>query len=240
MSGPDPVILLCGGLGTRLQGLFPDVPKALAPIAGRPFIEWQLEWLAGLGVSAVHIAAGFRAEQIESWYRAAVRLPVKVGFSREPNPLGTGGAIAFAARHLPWSENYLVMNGDTLLPNLSLDAMYRAHGGGDQALTMAVTSIPDASRYGMVICDDQGMASGFLEKSQEVRPGTVNGGVYVMRRSVIAMIPDGTACSLEKEVFPSLVRQRNLCCVQVPPPLLDMGTPDGHAAMTEFMTRRRA
>ncbi|HMO03005.1 MAG TPA: sugar phosphate nucleotidyltransferase [Kiritimatiellia bacterium] len=238
MNGLDQVILLSGGLGTRLQGLFPELPKALAPIAGKPFIEWQIAWLHSLGVTAVHIAAGFRAEQIEAWYRSAPSLPVSVTFSREPAPLGTGGAIRFAADALPPRVHYLVMNGDTLLPNLNLGAIIKAHLAGTHTLTMAVTSIPDASRYGMVEVDRDGCALAFREKSPEIRPGVVNGGVYAIRRALIDRIPAGESCSLEKTWFPTLVAERGIRCTVTEPPLLDMGTPDGHAAMTDFMTRR--
>lgn len=238
MHGLDQVILLSGGLGTRLQGLFPELPKALAPIAGKPFIEWQIAWLHSLGITAVHIAAGFRADQIEAWYRSSPALPVTVTFSREPAPLGTGGAIRFAADALPPREHYLVMNGDTLLPNLDLRAVTEAHRTGTQTLTMVVTSIPDASRYGLVEFDREGWAIAFREKSPEIRPGEVNGGVYAIRRTLIDRIPSGEACSLEKVWFPTLVAEHGIRCIVTKPPLLDMGTPDGHAAMTDFMTRR--
>ena len=115
-------IILLGGQGTRLRDLYPDRPKALVPVAGRPFIDWQIDWLRRGGVTEVHLAAGFMAEQIEAW--AATQGAVTV--TREPTPLGTGGALKFIEPHIR-SDPFLVVNGDTLLPKLDFQRLGKQH-----------------------------------------------------------------------------------------------------------------
>jgi len=231
----EQAVLLSGGLGTRLRGLFPDLPKALVPILGKPIIERQVRWLHSLGISRVHIAAGYMATAIEDWFRQNDLSPIEVTFSRETKPLGTAGAVKFAVDHTRQCPYYLVLNGDSLLPNLSLKELCSSGNIQDRLMTMAVTEIEDASRYGTVTMDAQGNALAFLEKNQVQGTAWVNGGVYYMNRQLLNMIPSDTACSLEKEIFPELASTGKLKCVSCPGPLLDMGTPDGHDAMTNFL-----
>jgi NDP-sugar pyrophosphorylase family protein len=238
MPSIDRAILLSGGLGTRLRGLFPDIPKALAPILGKPFIEHQINWLHSQGIQHVHIAAGYMADSIEAWFQHHNVVKANVTLSRESKPLGTGGAIKYAVQFVPASEHYLVLNGDTLLPNLSIQGLFKAHQQRHAGLTMAVTEIPDASRYGTVVLNDQMHVVSFVEKSTAAGSGFVNGGVYCIRNSTLDLIPDNEACSLEKEIFSRLVHSNAIMCERVSPPLLDMGTPEGHAAMTEFLKKR--
>lgn len=126
-------VLLIGGRGTRLRTLYPDRPKALVPVAGRPFLEWQLEWLARGGVRQVHLAAGHLAEAVQAWLRTrgAPRLRLgdhvcAVSFSAEPEPLGTAGGLRFAAETVA-GDPLLVCNGDSLLPHLDFQGLEKCH-----------------------------------------------------------------------------------------------------------------
>jgi len=231
----EQAVLLSGGLGTRLRGMFPDVPKALVPILGKPIIERQVRWLHSLGVNRIHIAAGFMATAIESWFQHNDLRPIDVTISRETKPLGTAGAVKFATNHIQACSHYLVLNGDSLLPNLSLLDLCSSESINGYLMTMAVTKINDASRYGTVTMDGKGNALAFLEKNQVQGAAWVNGGVYYMNSQILDMIPSDTACSLEKEIFPALAGAGKLKCVPCTEPLLDMGTPEGHDAMTKFL-----
>jgi len=235
MPFAEQAILLSGGLGTRLRGMFPDLPKALVPIVGKPIIERQVRWLHSLGVNRIHIAAGFMATAIETWFQQNDLSPIEVTFSRETKPLGTAGAVKFAVDHTRHVTHYLVLNGDSLLPNLSLKDLCSPENIHEHLMTMAVTEINDASRYGTVTMDSRGNASAFLEKNHVQGTAWVNGGVYYMNREILDMIPPDTACSLEKEIFPELAKTGKLKCVPCAEPLLDMGTPEGYDAMTKFL-----
>lgn len=233
MSVPAAIILV-GGLGTRLRALFPDRPKALVPVAGRPFIAWLIDRLREQGITRIHLAAGYRADQLVTW-RNEQPANAELTVSIEPEPLGTAGGLRFAAAHVR-GDYLLVINGDSFLPGLNIADWARQ--GVDPAAwaTLAVTHIEKAGRYGTVEFQADGRLTAFLEKADR-EAGWVNGGVYWMQRRVLDLIPGTGASSLETGVFPRLVAEGKLRAHRVNPPLLDMGTPEGLAAMEAFLQR---
>ncbi len=225
-------MILIGGLGTRLAGLFPDRPKALAPVGGRVFLDRQLEWLAACGVSSAHLAAGHRAGCLQDWL-AAARPPMPVTISVEPAPLGTGGGLRFAASHIH-TDPFLVVNGDSLLPRLDLPGMLAVHRRAAAAVTMAVAPVTDSGRYGLVEFDAGGTVRAFREKAAAAA-GWVNGGFYLVGRSLPAELPSAPPpFSLERDVFPGLAAAGRVQAWSAPPPLLDMGTPEGLQRMADY------
>ena len=232
-------IILLGGKGTRLQGLYPDQPKALAPIAGHPFLEWQLDWLARHGVCDVHLAAGHLAQAIRDWI-ALTPLKSKITISVEPYPLGTGGGLKYVEPFI-CTDPFLILNGDSLLPNLDFQALADAGQTSGTLITLAITRIESAGRYGTVEFDARKRVTAFREKSAR-SGGWVNGGVYLARRPLLTRINQpspkgygretpGELVSLETDVFPALCAEGQLGVFLAEPPLLDMGTPDGLPAM---------
>ncbi|MBI2441745.1 MAG: NTP transferase domain-containing protein [Lentisphaerae bacterium] len=231
-------IILLGGQGTRLRGLFPELPKALAPVAGRPFLEWQLAWLARHGVGAVHLAAGYRAQAIQDWL-AANPPCVSVTISVEPSPLGTGGGLKYIARFIG-TDPFLILNGDSLLPNLDLRALVKTGRPAGSLATLAVVKAESAERYGSVEFDGENRITAFREKAAISGGGVcgaqraINGGVYLVRQELLTRIKPDLCTSLETEVFPALCAERLLSVFLAPPPLLDMGTPQGFQAMERY------
>lgn len=225
-----PAILLVGGLGTRLRALYPDRPKALVPIRGRPFVAWMLDWLREQGIQRIHLAAGYRADQIAEW--AAPYLHDGLTLSREESPLGTGGGLRFALEHVAGNE-FLALNGDSFLPALDLASWIQEPLASDAEI--AVTHLEAPGRYGIVEYErDTRQIRAFLEKAE--RPsGWVNGGVYRMRRCALDEAPDRPVVSLETDVFPVLAKAGRLLARPTPPPLLDMGTPEGIRALEEWI-----
>lgn len=239
-------IILLGGKGTRLSRLFPDRPKALAPVAGTPFLSRQLEWLAEAGIAQVHLAAGYRSECISAWLNGCAtatsseigRWMCNVGcaslditFSREPAPLGTGGGLKFAQPHVR-SDPFLALNGDSLLPRLDFDAFLREHARTRAPVSIAVTPILGTGRYGTIEFDAARRILAFREKAERAE-GWVNGGVYLLSKDILDRIP-GENASLENDLFPCLAAKGQLRSFPVDPPLLDMGTPEGLAAMETY------
>ncbi len=247
-----PAIVLCGGRATRLAERWGDRPKALVPVAGRPFIEWQLEWLARGGVRRVHLAAGHLGSMLADWARRwspsgpAATLAGALSWSVEPTPLGTGGGARFAAGHVD-GDPVFVVNGDSLLPGLAdFQSLENAIGRASKAWTplrtadvstdtagvwavMGVTQVADAARFGTVELDGE-VVTGFLEKGR-ASSGWINGGVYLLRRAALEAIPAGQPSSLETDHFPLWAEDRRIAAVRVPPPLHDMGTPAGLAEL---------
>jgi D-glycero-alpha-D-manno-heptose 1-phosphate guanylyltransferase len=229
-------IVLCGGQGTRLRAICPDRPKALAPVSGRPFIEWQVDWLRRGGITAIHLATGHLGEQIAAW--AAGQPDVTV--SRETTPLGTAGALAAAAKPLA-ADSFWVLNGDTLLPGLDFQGLEKgaANSSKDWKLMVAVTHTEHTGRFGTVAFDAARRITGFLEKGAP-GAGWINGGVYRVPRAALRSIGPARPCSLETAVFPALAAAGRLYAFPTAPPLLDMGTAEGLEAMERYLQTTRA
>jgi D-glycero-alpha-D-manno-heptose 1-phosphate guanylyltransferase len=220
-----PVILLVGGMGTRLQPVLPSTPKPLAPVGDMPFLQLLVLQLRSQGIRRIVMSTGYLAGQIEEEFGDGHQLDVAIEYSKESSPLGTAGAVKFAERNLPQASRFLVMNGDSFL---EMDfarflRFHREHGG---LVSMAVRSVPDASRYGTVQLDKENRVVGFSEKTGAQVPGIVNGGVYVFNRPVVEHIPHGPA-SLEKDVFPRLL-ERGVYALEQHGMFIDIGTPEDY------------
>lgn len=222
-------VILAGGLGTRLRELHPDRPKGLVPILGKPFLEWQIRWLESGGVSRVHIAGGYMADKIADWSKRLSRVSV----SAEPSPLGTAGGLKYVEPHLH-SDPFLVMNGDSLLPGMNFQGLESAHRISSKPVTIAVTHMEQAGRYGTVEFDESNSLTAFREKANHDR-GWINAGIYLMDRSILASIEPNKNLSLETDIFPALAARRQIGVFKIAGPLLDMGTPDGIKVMEDWL-----
>jgi D-glycero-alpha-D-manno-heptose 1-phosphate guanylyltransferase len=228
---PIPAIVLVGGLGTRLRALYPDKPKALVPIRGRPFLAWLLDWLRAHGVSRIHLAAGYRGEQIAEW--AAAHVTDALTISREPEPLGTGGGLRYALEHVA-GPDFFALNGDSFVPALDLAAWLASPPAREADAEIAVTRIDAPGRYGVVEFDTGRRIRAFFEKAD--RPaGWVNAGIYRFQRSALEAHAPGSSFSLETDYFPARAAAGRLIARPVEPPLLDMGTPDGIRALESWL-----
>ena len=221
-------VVLIGGLGTRLRALYPELPKCLVPVLGKPYLNRLFDWLYARDVDAIHLACGYRAHDVESWLTRQPPHP-SVTLSVEPEPRGTGGGLKFVEAFVR-DDPFLVLNGDSFMPNLDLRTLVKSHRGG---LTLAVTRIEAAGRFGTVEFEPDGRITAFLEKADRAA-GWVNGGVYVANRSLLNRIPAGRAVSLETELFPALAAEGKMRAVPAAAPLLDIGTPDGLAAAERY------
>jgi len=192
----DEAIVLAGGFGTRLRGVVHDVPKPLAPVAGRPFLAWLLGRLAASGMRRCILATGYLSDVIE--HRIGTRWQgMEIAYSLEPEPLGTGGAIRLAANRLHGDAAH-VLNGDTWLeydPGALEDAA-RATGA---PMAIALARVEDVARYGSVDVD-QGRVAGFREKG-EAGPGWINAGCYFLCADALAALPARHAFSFEQDVL---------------------------------------
>lgn len=176
-------IILAGGMGTRLAGRLDGVPKPMAPVAGRPFLEILLSQLARAGCTRAILSVGHLHEVIENHLGTEFR-GVRIGYAIEHAPLGTGGAIRNALREAT-EPAVLVLNGDTFL-DADYAAMLRVHAEQEAALTIAVTHCANVARYGGVVMSgtSQGThVTGFQEKGR-AGAGWINAGAYVIARDM--------------------------------------------------------
>jgi len=213
-------VILAGGRGARLGRITEKVPKPMLPVGGRPFLDYQLWFLRNSGVSEVLLCVGYLSELLEARYGVAPPFGLRVAFSHEPAPAGTGGALVFARPHL--DETFFVLNGDTIL-DLELGSLAGIVAADPAALgALALRHVPDAGRYGRVSLEASRI-TGFAEKS-DGGSGLINGGVYCLRRSAVDLLP-APPCSLEKDLFPRLAVERRLLGKQCDGYFIDIGLP---------------
>jgi NDP-sugar pyrophosphorylase family protein len=223
-----PALVLCGGLGTRLRAVYSHGPKALAPVSGRPFLDYMLDWLRRQGIWRVVLCVGYRAEQIRELYPEGSGDP-EIRYSVENEPLGTAGAVK-NAEGLIDAERFFVLNGDSLA-DVSLAELLAFHCKHSAQATLATVTVDAAARFGSVLLDADGRVTGFLEKSAITASGpqNVNAGIYVLERAVLARIPAGRAVSFERELFPALAGS-GLYGFQTNGSFIDIGVPEDLAS----------
>lgn len=194
-------VILAGGFGTRLQSVISDLPKPMAPVGGKPFLEYLLLQLLRWGIRDIVLSVGYLGKMIEAHFGDGEKWRVRIGYCREESPLGTGGAIREAARTMG-NRDILVMNGDSFL-DLDFHEFMRVHEDRGKAVTMALAQRENCGRYGMVELGPDGNVRAFAEKKGD-GPGLINGGVYICRGTFAERIPPGVV-SFEKDVLPALV-----------------------------------
>jgi mannose-1-phosphate guanylyltransferase len=220
-------IVLVGGQGTRLRPLTASVPKPALTLVDRPFLAYMIEWLAAHGVSEVVLACGFLPEALRDALAGEEdRAGVSIRYVVEPEPLGTAGAIRFAAAELggELDERFLALNGD-VLTDLDLTALLRAHAESGARATIGLHQVEDSSPYGLVRRGEDGSVDQFLEKTGERVPGEVNAGIYVLERSVLDSVAASQKVSIERDVFPQLAGS-GLHGERLDGYWMDIGTPE--------------
>lgn len=228
------VIILAGGLGTRLRSEVKDVPKCMAPVAGKPFLWYLLTYLRRYPVSRVILSVGYLREVIKDWIAAnGSQFPYEIGYAVEEVPLGTGGGIRLALDKCR-DENVVVLNGDTFF-DVGLDRFMGAHVDSPASITIAMKPMRDFDRYGRVIVDEtDGRIKRFCEK-EPCAEGLINGGVYAISRKHLDLSELPEKFSFEKEVLESESARGNVYGYISDGYFIDIGIPeDYHKADREF------
>lgn len=220
-------VVLVGGFGTRLRPVSRTVPKPLLPVAHRPMLVRLVESFASAGVTDVTLALGFNPEPFTRAFPDRRCGDVRLHFAVEPTPLDTAGAIGFAARATGVTGTFVVANGDviTTLDVAELIAFHRTRGA---AATIALTPVDDPTQFGIVETDGDGRVLTFLEKPDPTSTASrdANAGTYVLEESCLELMPGDGALSIERVVFPELVRRRGLFAMSTADYWIDAGRPD--------------
>jgi NDP-sugar pyrophosphorylase family protein len=228
--------VLAGGLGTRLRPVVADRPKVLAPVAGRPFLAHLLYQLRRAGVREAVLLVGYGAEQVRDEFGDS-HGGMRLAYSAEPEPLGTGGAVRLALPLLR-SETVLLLNGDSYC-DLDLAAFLRFHRERRAGASLALTHVQNASRFGRVVTGSGDRVERFEEKDPTPAPGWINAGVYLLARSLIESIPSGRAVSLEREALPGWVAAGGAFGFPGGGRFIDIGVPESFAAAQDFFSTER-
>ncbi len=219
-------VILVGGLGTRLRPLTDRTQKDMLPLVDRPQLAYTFEHLRRFGVTRAIVSCGYLPTQIQEHFGdryGDLRLEYRI----EEEPLGTGGAIRFAAEGI--EEPFFALNGDSLRET-DLGALHDFHRERECRATILLTPVEDPSRYGLVRVHGDGRVLSFLEKPrpEEIDTNLINAGMYVLEPDVLELIPPGRPVSIEREVFPILVEEQAVYGVALPGYWLDVGTPDAY------------
>lgn len=240
--GSIPVVILAGGLGTRLRTVLPDRPKGLAPIGSCSFLEIQIRFLRCQGARQFVLCVGYEAEKIQRVLGDGRQWGVSIEYSVETDRLlGTAGALKQAEQH--FKPRALVLNGDTYLA-IEYEGLVRHHLRQREECgaiaTLALTQMVERSRYGTVLLDaDRKKIVQFNEKEQGSTSvvAWVSAGAYVVERDLLRWVPPDQPCSLERNIFPRLVRSSQVVASMITEQrFFDIGTPEGLREFVEFYT----
>ncbi len=221
-------LILVGGEATRLRPLTCNMPKAMVPVLNRPFLEHYIGYLGRHGIQDVVLAQGHLPRLMDDYFQDGSRFNTKLTYSLESKPMNTAGAIKNAEQYL--HGTFFAMNGD-IFTDLDLTDMLKFHREHRAKVTIALTPVEDPTAYGLIETDRTGRVKRFLEKpkKEEVTTNMINAGTYIMEEEVLAHIPANTNYSVERQLFPDLLRRGDPVYAYYSPSYwIDIGTPDSY------------
>ena len=220
------VLILCGGLGTRFRQIRQDIPKCLAPIRGRPFIDLLLSNLVDQGFRKIILATGYLGDQVKDHVRK--RDDATYRFTKERELLGTGGALKLAAKIIS-SNPFLVVNGDSFV-DYEFTRLLESHKQSGSDVSILVSSSTEGEGFGNIQLDKDERVISFREKVTHSLSSFSNAGIYCLSPAVLESIDDGIPSSLEKECFPFWIDRFKVTGVQTASKIHDIGTVERYAA----------
>jgi len=233
MSNITTALILAGGKGTRLRSVISDRPKVLSEVCGRPFVTYLLDQLIAAGFRRIVLSTGYMAETVSralgNTYRSA-----DLVYSRELQPLGTGGGIRHSLPLLQ-GDSVLVMNGDSFV-DVDLKSYTAWFSQRPREASLLLVKVRDTNRYGQVAINGEDRLTSFVEKKDAYGPGWINGGIYILSMAIVNTIPSGVPCSLEREVFPGLVGSGDFFGFRCRGAFIDIGTPESFEIADRFMS----
>jgi D-glycero-alpha-D-manno-heptose 1-phosphate guanylyltransferase len=225
-------IILAGGLGTRLQNVVNNLPKAMAPVNDRPFLEYLLDYLLSYETKKVVLSVGYRYQTIMDHFGSQYK-GMEIDYAIEKEPLGTGGGLRLALEKCS-EKDVLALNGDTLflIDLFDFRKRYQQHA---VSISIALRKVQNASRYGSVRVNRNKTITAFGEKSDKRASGLINGGIYMLNRQFFLSNTGNGSFSLEKDCFEQWYPESHLSGFVYDAYFLDIGLPDDYLkAQNEF------
>jgi len=216
-------VILAGGKGERLKKVISDIPKPMAPVAGKPFLEYLILQLKKYNIRNVIISIGYKGNAIKSYFGNGGKWDMNISYSPEDEPLGTGGALKKAINMVD-DEQFIVMNGDSYL-DIDLTKFLDFHIERHAGTTLSLAHRNDTCRYGRVEINKDGRVHRFVGKGVS-GCGLINGGIYVFRQEIVDIIPDGNI-SLEDMILPVII-EKGLFGMTVNGFFIDIGIPEDY------------
>lgn len=217
-------IILAGGLGERLRPITYEIPKPLLPIKGKPLLEHLLMFLKKYDVKEVTVSVGYKAEMIMKHFGNGKEHGMRIDYIVEKERLGTGGCLNLL-KERP-IDTFIVMNGDDLT-NFNLKDMIYCHKKNGKKATVTLLEVKDPSGYGVVKIKD-GLIEEFVEKpdKEKATSNLISSGFYLFEPDVLKVVEGKTKFMIEKEIFPALVKEKELAYYKINTPWFDIGTPE--------------
>ncbi|MFQ5502583.1 MAG: nucleotidyltransferase family protein [Phycisphaerae bacterium] len=225
-------VILAGGRGTRLNSVVMDVPKPMADIGGRPFLQYGLDHLLSQGIERLILAVGYKYEAVRGYFGKAYQ-GVPIVYSIENEPLGTGGALR-QALSLAEGKDVLAINGDSLF-KIPLKPLWHFHEQKRAVLTVALKRMSDCGRYGSVRVDGEGRIHSFEEKRAGAS-GAINGGVYILDRGFLSNLNLPERFSFEQDVLEQGCSQFRFFAMELTDYFIDIGVPEDYARATDELS----
>ena len=220
-------LLLVGGQGTRLRPLTIHAPKSIVPIFNRPFLHYQLDLIKQVPeIDEVILSLNYQPKRIEEVFGDGRDVGIKIRYVVEPMPLGTAGAVRYAAQGV--SDTIVVFNGD-VLTTVDLGKLIAFHRSRQSRATIVLTPVENPTAYGLVETDTAGNILRFLEKPklEEITCDTINAGIYVLEPETFDRIPEGMSWSIERSFFPSFIERGETFLASIYRDYwIDIGTPE--------------
>jgi D-glycero-alpha-D-manno-heptose 1-phosphate guanylyltransferase len=227
------VIILAGGIGSRLRPVVSDVPKCMANVAGKPFLHYLLQYLAAFRTKRVILSLGYKHETVEAWIKTQ-NLPFEVVNRVEQTPLGTGGAIRYALSAVE-GDVAMVINGDTFF-DLDPVQFSQFHLATQAEATLALKPMKNFDRYGAVILDPDSHRIIRFEEKQHRTEGLINGGVYALQRNALDDFPE--RFSMENDYFAVKVSENLLAGYVSDRFFIDIGIPEDYLQAQQLFGNR--
>ncbi len=219
-------IILAGGFGTRLQNVVSDVPKPMAPINGKPFLDYQLKYLKHYGVKKVILSVGHMSDKVMAHYKTNFE-GLEIVYSVEKTPLGTGGGIRLALEKCH-DDNILVLNGDSFF-DMDLTHFYNQHLTHSCLFSLALLKVTNAGRYGTIEFGNRHIINSFKEKNGENGPGLINAGVYLLNKDLFLRKTESHKnFSIEKDFFEKKLKEIEIFGFEQKGYFIDIGIPEDY------------
>ena len=230
-------VILAGGLGTRMRPVTETIPKPMISVAGKPFLQHQLELLRSSGVDRSLLLVAYLGEKIEEYFGDGGKFQTNISYSYEPTPLGTGGALKYAEQKL--QNIFVLLNGDTFLPVDYSAVVLKFTTLRCKALIVAykkpmgtLSALPADHVPNNLLVARDGKVEAYRKHDPEGLTH-IDAGAIVLSKEILKMLHPGRKCSLEEEIFPLLISAGEMYAWETSEPFYDMGSPAGLAALEE-------
>lgn len=227
-------IILAGGLGTRLGGILGDLPKVMAPVAGKPFIEYQLYHLDKWALKRVILSVGYKRDKIIEYFGNKYN-SLEIDYAIEEEPLGTGGAILNALRMVKGHAAF-IFNGDTFF-DINLQRLEDFRHIKEADLCMSLRFENDTSRFGRVEFDANNRIIAYLEKGESQGEGYINGGTYLVRKDYLLNYGLPEKFSIEQDFFQKYYATEEFYGLRCFSYFRDIGIPEDYKKAQEEFAR---